>query len=331
MRTVCLILMGLWLVCMSASAQTITDYGYLKNPPVFMDTDRDVALTLMGPNVPQVFTVSAEGVYVEADGFNKNGVDVQRRLIVDDLLFRLSAAWPFGDGGAIRAVIPYSRNRVRGFINGLNASGESTGFGDLGLIVNKRLFLKEDDSRLVASLGVDLPTGKDDEHFDFLNASTRGYYSTDPGRIPIGWQAGTKTTNFYGALAYGFGTGRTAYTAMVAAKIFTKGFEDSKVGNVFIAALGGTYGLSKTTALTAGLTLRSQKNDEYPNAPAPGVEGGILQGTSLNGTSLIFDPSFRWDVHKNLTIGVKYRVPIVDPDDGDRPFTRFLLLLYPKF
>ena len=331
MRTALFVLIGILLLGASASAQVIADYGYLRNPPVFIDTDRDVALTLMGPNVPQVFTLSAEGVYTEAEGFNKNGRNVQPSLIVDALLFRLNAAWPLGEGGAIRAIVPYSRNRARGYINGLVASGESTGIGDISVLVNKRLWIREDDSRLVASFGVDLPTGKDDRHFDQFNASTRGYYSTDPGRMPIAWQAGTKSLNLYGGLSYGWGAERMAYHAIAALKVFGKGFEDSKIGTVGILAVGGTYGISRTTAVTAGLTLRSQKDDEYPRAPAPSVEGGVLAGTSLNGTSLIFDPSFRWDVHRNLTIGVKYRVPIMTPDNGDIPSTRLMLLLYPKF
>ena len=133
----------------------------------------------------------------------------------------------------------------------------------------------------------------------------------------------------YIAGSYQRGGGRLSYTGILAAKLHASEGEDATIGNVFVAAASGTYGVARPVAVSLSMILRSQANDSYPQAPPPGVDGLLLQGTTNHGTSLALVPSVRVLI-RGIVIGAGVRIPAIDPDNGFVNGTRGFLIIYPN-
>ena len=104
-----------------------------------------------------------------------------------------------------------------------------------------------------------------------------------------------------------------------------------KLGNVLVAAVSATCGMWARGAASLELAVRTQKDDDYPNAPAPGVSQPALAGTTTHGTSIFLNPSVRFNLTSRITVGVGMRLAVVKPDDGMAPRSRVFLLVYPNF
>lgn len=308
--------------------------GFLENPPVFFDNEPDIPLVGMAIGMPKPgqtipdFDTQTQG----SDGFRKNGVNVQPQLSVKYEPIRIGALHGFNDGWAAGISIPWFRMHARGFFaDGSPAQGISEGLGDIALIGKKQLWTGQGGDKVVFTGGVEVPTGKSDGVFAEVNAATRGYYRNSPGRMPISWQPGAGSLSGYVGLSYGKQGHRISYAALLLAKLHTPGDEDVKIGDTLITAVTGTYGIGKNIAGSLALTLRSQADDSYPNAPPPGVDSLALQGTTEHGVTLYLDPSVRFIVMKKFVVGFGVRTPIVKPDDGRVPDTRYFVIVYPAF
>lgn len=304
--------------------------GFLCRPPVYIISYPDFPLTGMGIELPAKGVIVPDGDVssTESDGFRKNGVNVQPALRVEKNTYRLGALRGFGGGWAAGITIPWCRNPVRGNIGGLPAYGVGEGFGDMGVVGKKLLWENCSGMKVVGSVGLELPTGKDDATFGQNDAATRGYYTGPTPRMPLGWQAGSGSLDAYLAIAAGRRQGRISYMGLVAAKLHTEADQDVKIGNIFAASLSGTYGVSKNIAAALELDLRTQANDSYPNSPLP-VEGPLLAGTTTHGTMLFITPSVRVRIANRFTIGVGVKYPIVKPDNGMVPRVDFSFILSP--
>ena len=280
---------------------------------------------------PRVVVPDVDLYGVDSDGFRKDGKNVQPALKLRMATYRVGVLYGLESGWATGITIPWHRNRVTGRIGGLPATGVGTGFGDVALIGKKQVWTNGTDSVVVATVGVELPTGKDDATFAQDNAVTNGYYTGGQHRMPLGWQAGSGSVDGYLAVAYGRSVKRISYTGLIATKLHTSADADVKIGNILIAAVNGTYGISRTLAFSLGLTLRTQADDSYPQAPPPGVDQGALVGTTIHGTTLFIDPSVRINIANRVTAGIGLRYPIVKPDDGMVPDVSISLIFYPEF
>ena len=322
----------LTLCCGTAAAGQDKSRGFLDNPPVFITSEPDIPLTGMGIGMPLPGEIvpDIDIVSVESDTFRDDTRDVQPALDVEINTYRIGALRGFNDGWAAGISIPWNRKRVRGQIGGLPATGVGDGFGDITLIAKKTLWTK-DHSMIVATAGIELPTGKDDATFAQSNAVTNGYYRGDQHRMPLGWQTGSGTLDGYLAIAYGRSVKRLSYVALFAAKLQSSGDQGVSIGNIFIGAASATYGISRNVAFSLGLTLRAQEDDSYPEAPPPGVTQVALAGTTLNGATLYLDPSVRVRIARRFTAGVGLRYPIVKPDEGMVPDVAVSFIFYPEF
>lgn len=265
---------------------------------------------------------------VSADHFNLNGHNVQPGLDVEIRWIRVGAMRGFKNGWAAGVSVPFYRNLVKGTIGGLPATSIAEGFGGIALGGKKILWEdKRHSSRVAFAGGIELPTGKDDAIFNQSNLSTDGYF---PGlrRVPLGWQPRTGTLNGLAALSYTRSSGRFSYEGLLAGKIFGTGTQDAKVGNVLIDTAQGTYGISRDLAGSLGLTLRSQVDDSYPNAPL--VSDLALAGTTTHSTLLYLDAGIRYVVMRKVTVGVGIRTPINNPSTGMLPTTQVSLIFYPS-
>lgn len=306
--------------------------GFLCNPPVYVSNERDFPLTGLGVIMPgpgetvPVVDVSGE----DADRWNVNGENAQPGLTLETNWIRAGALRGFKGGWAAGISVPWYRNVIKGSIGGQPANGVAQGFGNIALAAKKVVW--EDCTtgrRLILGFGIELPTGTDDARFGPDNAVTNGYFNSPPRRIPLGWQPSTGTFNGLFTLAYGRTWERLAWQGLVAAKINGTDDEDVKVGNVFIASLQGTYGISRDLAGSLGFTLRGQDDDDYPISPLP-VNGLALQGTTSHSTFLYLDASLRYTVMRKITVGVGVRVPITTPDQGMDPDPIFSVIFYPN-
>ena len=219
------------------------DIGYLDRPPVFIASYPDFPLTGLGIEVPPkgITIPDADVSSTESDGFRKNGVNVQPALRVEKNTYRLGALRGFGDGWAAGITVPWCRNPVRGNIGGLPAYGVGEGVGDAAVVGKKTIWENESDACVVGSVGLELPTGKDDATFGQNNAATRGYYVGPTPRMPLGWQSGSGSLDAYLAIAAGRRHGRISYVGVLAAKLHTAGDQDVKIGDILVAAVSGTY------------------------------------------------------------------------------------------
>lgn len=318
------------LACGAAHSQNEEDLGYLYNPPVFITSLPHFILTGLGPGIPPKGATipNIDITSLESDGFRKDGVNVQPQLDVETTVIRVGALHGLGGGWAAGLSIPWMRTKVRGAIGGFPASGTADGLGDISLIGKKRVWSRG-NSRWAVAFGLELPTGKDDATFAQSNAATNAYYNNYPQRMPLSWQAGNGTLDGYLGLSYGGFDGKISYVFLLASKLHSDGDEDVKIGDIYVVAGSATYGIAKNLAGALGITARFQSDDDYPNAPPPGVNSPPAIGTTLNGTTVYLDPSIRYNIKGIVTIGVGYQIPIVKPDDGLVPQAQFSLIFYP--
>lgn len=329
------LLIAISAVCMLASlihtgGWCSGDEGYLEKPPIFIDNEIDVPLTVMATEMPRPGQVIpyVDLDAIKSDEFRRNGMNVQPGLIVDLSDIRVSALRGFNDGWAAGISVPYVVNRIKGSIGGIPAARKAKAFGDIALLGKKVLWTRG-EGVLVGTAGIELPSGDDDDTFPQDNAVTNGYYRTFPRRIPLSWQPGSGTVDGLLAVAYGSGGRRVSYALLLGAKLHGRGDEDVKIGDIFVVAANGTYGINRRLALGLGLTWRSQADDDYPDAPLPGVNQPALAGTTNHGSGLMIYPSLRYDVRDVLTVGVEFRFPVVKPDDGMVPRTSISITFYP--
>lgn len=304
--------------------------GFLDRPPVYINNEQDFPLTGLGGAMPgpgeTIPDVDISGV--SGEEWNQNGKDVQPGLDVELKWIRAGVMHGFGDGWAAGFSVPYYRNLVKGTIGGQPATAIAEGFGNIALGAKKILW--EDgchSSRVALAGGIELPTGKDNSVFGPNNFVTTGYF---PGtqRLPLGWQPSTGTLNGLVALSYTRSRGRLSYEGLLAGKIFGASDQDVNIGNILIAAAQGTYGVSRDLAASLGLTLRTQGDDSYPNAPLVGQPA--LAGTTTHSTILYLDAGIRYVVMRKVTVGVGIRTPINNPDEGMVPTTQVSIIFYPS-
>lgn len=314
-------------VCASQQAE-----GFIEAPPVFIVSEPDIPLAGMGVEMPRpgTFLPSVGITTVESDEFRSEGEQVQPDLNVKLSTYRIGGLYAFDERWAAGLSVLWRRTRVRGAIGGFPAGGSVTALGDTALVGKRVLARRADGGIAVATLGIELPTGKDDATFDESNQVTNAYYSGFPRRMPISWQPGSGSVDGFLAVSYGRKQRRLSYVGMLVTKLHTSGDEDAKIGDIFIASMTGTYGINRWLAGSLGLTLRTQADDSYPQAPPPGVDQPALAGTTENGTTLYIDPSIRVNIAERLTLGLGARIPIIRPNDGLVPRTQFSLIFYPS-
>ena len=148
--------------------------------------------------------------------------------------------------------------------------------------------------------------------------------------MPLGWEPSSGTFNGLLAASYGRLYQRLSYEALLAGKIYGTNDEDVKIGNILIAAITGTYGINRDLAGSLGFTLRSQADDDYPDAPNPALFQTSLAGTTTHGTTLFLDFGVRYIVMKKVTVVFVLRTPIMDPDNGMVPRTQYSIIFYPN-
>lgn len=308
------------------------DRGFLQSPPVFIDNLYNFPLAGMGTTIPEPGETipDFDSLVYEAKKANLNGENVQPNLNARFTVTRIGALHGFSkDWGAVLS-IPVQRSAITGEIGGQPATATNTTVGGITMLGKRLLWRGRGSERAVVTFGMELPTGKDNGVFDQSNSVTNGYYTGYPQRYPLSWQPSSGTWNGYLALAYSKTQERLSYEALAAGKFYTKGDEDVKIGNIFIGAATGTYGIARYAAISASAILQVQGDDSYPNAPPPGVEQPALAGTTLHGTTLYVAPSFRVKVMNTVTVGFGWRIPVIEPDDGLVPEVRGFLIIYPS-
>lgn len=317
-------------VCSSACMGEETR-GFLDNPPVYLTNEYDFPLTGLGTVIPN----PGEAIpAIETSVFSSNHAKLDGETVQPNLGTRFESVWIGGLYGlknnwGAGLTIPVQHTAIRGQIGGEPATSTNTDLGDLTLIGKKQLWSRGQTENLVASVGLKLPTGKDDSTFDQSNAVTNGYYVNDPQRMPLSWQAGTGTVDGYLALAYSKLHTRFSYQALVAARLNSSGDEDVKIGNTVIGSVAGSYGLAKMAAVSLGLILRTQGNDSYPNAPEVGQPA--LAGTTQHGTTVYLIPAIQIRLANLVSLGFAWKYPIVQPDDGLVPDVLSGFIIYPGF
>ncbi|MHB9035252.1 MAG: hypothetical protein ACYC64_01200 [Armatimonadota bacterium] len=327
-----LALLSCALLLVSAAYGEEDDRGFLDQPPVFIDSDYDFPLAGMGTEIPTPGETlpAVDSTAFESHQANQGGVNVQPFLNTRFTTTRLGALRGFnGDWGAL-LTIPVQRSKIRGQIGGQDATSTATALGDIAIFGKKMLWNRGDSEKLVATFGLELPTGKDDAVFDQGNSVTNAYYTGNTQRIPLSWQPGSGTWDGYLALAYSKTHERLSYEGLVAAKLNSAGFQDVKIGDTFIAAATGTYGIVRQAAISLSAVLRTQSNDSYPNAPSPGIDQPALAGTTVHGTILYLNPSIRVNVAKMVTVGFGLRYPVIQPDNGLVPVVQGFIIFYPS-
>jgi hypothetical protein len=323
-------MLGASQICLAQWTNARGEQGFLDRPPVYINNEPDFPLTGLGGAMPAagqiIPDVDVSGV--SADHWNENGHNVQPGLDVETQWIRVGAMRGFNGGWAAGISVPFYRNLVKGSIGGRPATSIAEGLG--GITLGGKKILWEDKchySRVSFAGGIELPTGKDDAVFNQSNPVTNGYF---PGlqRAPLGWQPGTGASNGLLALSYTHSRGRFSYEGLLAGKIFGTGTQDVKVGNILIAAAQSTYGVSRDLAASLGLTLRTQVDDSYPNAPL--VATPALAGTTTHSALLYLDAQVRYVIMRKVTVGVGIRTPINTPTSGMDPTTQFSVIFYPS-
>ncbi len=320
--------------CLAQWEGPSSECGFLDRPPVYIQNEPDFPLTGLGGAMPKpgeiVPDVDIAGV--SADHWNQSGNNVQPELDLELQWIRVGAMRGWRGGWAAGFSVPYYRNLVKGAIGGQPASSIAQGFGNVAVGGKKILWRDKCHYGQVALAGaIELPTGKDNSIFNQANFVTNGYYTGNTQRIPLGWQPSTGTYNGLAALSYTRYRGRLSYELLAATKIFGTDGQDVKVGNIFIGALESTYGMSRDLALSLGVAVRDQADDQYPNAPAfPGIDSQSLQGTTQHSTVVYLDAAVRYVVMRRITVGVGIRTPINTPSAGMEPTTQFTFMVYPN-
>lgn len=306
--------------------------GYLDRPPVFVTNEPYFPLTGLDFNMPRpgeiIPAVDISGI--SSDDFRQNGKNVQPGLDVEINWIRAGALRGFKGGWAAGISVPWYRNKVKGNMHGLPTTSIAEGFGNI-LLAGKKIIWRGNSGRLaVVAAGVEFPSGKNNSVFGQSNAATNAYWRNFPQRLPLGWQPSTGTFNGVFAISYGQYAHRYSWEGFLAYKAYSADDEDVKVGNIFIASVDGTYGISKPLAVSLGFTLKSQADDSYPEAPPPGVQQPLTAGTTTHGATLYLDSTIHYIILQKVTVGVGIRVPIVKPDAGMVPSGQVSLIFYPN-
>lgn len=215
--------------------------------------------------------------------------------------------------------VPVGLVEVGGGIGNLPASSSDWALGDIALIAKRQLFSDQDKGKIVAGVGIEFPTGKDNLNFDQSNAATTAYYKQASPRLPIAWQPGSGSTDFFTSIAYNKSTSDRAYEAFFICKFHGKSDEDVRLGDIYMLSVNTMQNLSEKWSAGLGLALLKQENDSYPNAPTPGIGQALLAGTTEHGTTLFVSPSIKYRATGNQTYGFSLSLPIVKPDNGMVP------------
>jgi len=305
------------------------DRGFLVNPPVYFSDTPDVPVTDFKTALPPPGATSPDFdvIYQESQGWKDQGEYVQPALKYKSTTYRLGVERAFNGGWSAKISIPYKHNRVAGAIAGLSTYGKAYNLSAIAIFGRKRLLDRGARESMVATLGIDLPTGRDRDTFVESNTATNAYYVNYPRRMPLGWQPSTGTTNGYLALAYGRKMCRLSWEAILAGKFFSAGDEDVKCGNIFVFDATGTYGVARNLALSLGLTYIDQSDDSYPNAPITGADA--LSGVTQHGSTLYLEPSARLRLMGRLTVGFGLKCPMLKPESGMQPKTLYSIIFYP--
>ncbi len=318
--------------CIAQWSGSEGDEGFLNRPPVYINNEPDFPLTGLGVLMPEpgVILPDIDLSGVSSDHWFQNGHNVQPGLDLEVNWIRVGALRGFKGGWAAGLSIPYYRNKIRGNIGGYPATSIAQGFGNIELGGKKLIWQdKCKTQRIIVAGAIELPTGKDDAIFGQSNLATDGYYAGNTQRVPLGWQPSTGTWNGLLAASYGRSYKRLSWEFLLAGKINGIGDEDVHVGNVFISALAGTYGITKSLAGTLGLTLRAQSDDDYPNSPIS-VNQFPLTATTSHSSLLYLDAGIRYGVMERAVIGIAIRTPINQPDEGMQPTSQVSYIFYPN-
>ena len=318
-------------VLCGAASGSDASRGYLHAPPVFLRDEHDVPLGTFGaPVLPRgQASLCSSSASPESDAFRSGGVDAQPRLKLTCLSVKGGLMRGLGSGWAVGFLAPYARTHVSNSIGGYPATGKADGPGELLLFAKRAVRRGSNGDLVIATAGVELPTGKDDYTFNENNAVTNAYYRNYPGRMPLGWQPSNGAVNGCFALGYLRHANRMSYEGLAACKVHGRGDEDVRLGSVLLFSANATYGISERSAFALGLVFRSQGNDSYPNAPPPGITQAALAGTTSHGSGLYLDPTIRVDVTRYITVGVGMRWSLVEQKDGMVPRSGAFLILYP--
>ena len=303
--------------------------GFLDRSPVLIGSEQDFPLSMLGPEMPPKGKIvpDFDGSSVRSDGFLSNGAAVQPGLSTVFTTVRVGAIAGLANAWSTAVSIPWKQISIRGTIGGQQATRTVLGLGGITLL-GKRLVWRGDTDRVVASFGLELPTGTSAASFNEVNSVTTAYYGIP--RLPLSWQPSSGTLNGYLAAAYRKMHGRLSYAALLAGKLHTQGDQDVTIGSIVILSVNGTYGVARDVAFALGLTYRAQGNDSYPNAPPPGVDQPALAGTTTHGSTLTLDPSVRFSVMGRAVVGIGFRTLLVRPDNGMVPQAQVYFIFYPS-
>lgn len=328
-RTFVLVMLVIGLCAHSVIAEERNDEGFLRNPPLFVDSQPDIPLASMGIDMPEEGKVMPDfdSSRIKSIAFNQDGNNVQPGLSVKLTTVRVGALYGIRRDLAAGIGFPWRRSSIRGLTGGQPTVATIESFGQILVGAKKLVWEGNACDRIVVSGGLELPTGRDDARFEQTNPVTTAYYGVN--RLPLGWQPSTGTLNGYLGVAYGRYAGRLAYEAVLAAKFHGTGDQDVHVGNIFIASGTATYGISRRLAFSLGLTVRGQGDDSYPQAPPPGVEQPATAATTTHSTGLYLNPAVRFTIFRKAVIGVGFMFPLVDPSEGMVPEGTLSVIFYP--
>jgi len=310
-------------LAVSVSAQD-NGGGYFDKPHVYVEDDIYMPVGMLGTEAPPNDGImwNIGSAYVSDSGFKSGGNEVQKNLAVRLWTLRGSIAKMYGNT-YLGLNIPLGINQISGRIGALPSSRSSYGLGDAAIIAKRSIWNGTDGSIVMAGVGIELPTGKDNISFDQQNANTVAYYPGNVQLMPLAWQPGSGSTDLYTSISYNKTTYRRAYEAILACKFNGKGDSDVRLGSLTIFSLNATQALNSDLAASFGMTYRRQQNDSYPNAPSPGVNQTALAGTTQHGTSLSLSPSIRIRIKQRVTVGLSFTFPVVKPDNGLVPENRW--------
>ena len=298
--------------------------GYFDKPHVYVEDDIYMPVGMLGTEAPPSDGImwNIGSAYLSDTEFRSGGKEVQKNLGVRLWTLRGSIAKMYGNT-YLGINVPFGIDQISGRIGALPASRSSYGLGDVALIAKRNIWNGTDGSVVMAGVGIELPTGKDNITFDQLNANTVAYYPGNVKRMPLAWQPGSGSTDLYTSISYNKTVYRRAYEAILACKFNGKGDSDVRLGNLTVFSLNATQALNTNLAASLGVIYRRQQNDSYPNAPAPGVGQTALAGTTQHGSSLSLSPSIRFRLKQKITVGLSFTFPVVKPDNGLVPENRW--------
>jgi len=150
--------------------------GYFDKPHVYVEDDIYMPVGMLGTEAPPSDGImwNIGSAYISDAEFRSDGIEVQKNLGVRLWTLRGSIAKMYGNT-YLGLNVPLGINQISGRIGTLPASRSSYGLGDVALIAKRNIWNGEDGSVVMAGVGIELPTGKDNTSFDQLNANTVAY------------------------------------------------------------------------------------------------------------------------------------------------------------